>query len=502
MRRYRALAAVLVSALPIWMIACGDDSSDAPPATGGTSGDSGGGSGGKGGTDGGGTAGTGRGGTAGAATGGTGGDAGGDTGGSGGAGDGAGGTGGVPPEECDLSGAGLTRQALPTSIANDLELTNDRIWTINGHVFVRNGATLTIPACTRLEGSPAPNPGVLFAQKGGRIVAVGTANEPVLFTSAALPGARISGQWGGVVLLGSAPITATTETKQYEGLTGTDYEYGGTVDDDDSGTLQYVRIEFGGYEIASEKEINGLSMAGVGSGTTIDHVMVSNTLDDCFEWWGGSVETNFLVCNNPGDDMFDGDEGWVAGGEHWFGRRTGLVAVSSDDPNGFEWDGTPSGADLAPLPPTHIAATNVTLCGTGAAVSAARPNPELGMVLRERISGELDNLVLLGFEYGIDTRTVTGQTFMATDVTIDNSAFWAIMNTVGAPDVSDNDAGFVDDSIFTGGTNNELNPDPLPFTLEQCQASPPATAVRNSDVGAFAGDATWMNGLWVDWSED
>jgi hypothetical protein len=274
------------------------------------------------------------------------------------------------------------------------------------------------------------------------------------------------------------------------------------VANDDSGTLQYVRIEFGGYEIASEKEINGLSMAGVGSGTTIDHVMVSNTLDDCFEWWGGSVEANFLICNNSGDDMFDGDEGWLGGGEHWFGRRTALAAVSSDDPNGFEWDGTPSGADLAPKLPTHIVATNVTLCGTGAAVSGARPNPEFGMVLRERITAEIDNLALLGFEYGIDTRTEASRAWGAGDVTIDNSPFWALANTVGAPDVSDNDASFVDDSIFTGGTNNELNPDPLPFTLEQCQASPPASAVRNSDVGAFAGDATWMNGLWVDWSED
>jgi hypothetical protein len=175
--------------------------------------------------------------------------------------------------------------------------TSDTVWTISGAVHIESGATLTIEPCTRLEGTPSPNPGVLYATRGSRLVAEGTADEPILFTSSQAPGNRASGHWGGVVLLGRAPITrpaAATEAL-YEGLTDAIYTYGGNVADDDSGTLSYVRIEFGGYEILPDKEVNGLSMAGVGTGTTIHHFLVSNTLEDCFVWWGGGVRGFYLI---------------------------------------------------------------------------------------------------------------------------------------------------------------------------------------------------------------
>jgi len=304
------------------------------------------------------------------------------------------------------------------------------------------------------------------------------------------------------VLLGNAPITASTTSKIFEGLTDTDFTYGGSDAEDSSGTMQYVRIEFGGWNILPDKEINGLSMGAVGSGTTLDHIMVSNTRDDCFEWWGGTVDASYLICNNAGDDMFDADEGYVAAGEYWFGRRVGAGAVSSADPAGFEWDGTESGVNLMPKPPTHVTATNVTLCGTG--VSGAFTNPEYGMVLRERATGAFDTVALLGFEYGIDTRTNTNtaaDAIAADAFGMDNSAFWALANTVSAPDSSNNDNGYVDDSFVTDGVNNDKDLDPAPFTLEDCQTvSGPTDAVKESDLGAFSGDATWMDGRWVDWS--
>jgi hypothetical protein len=194
--------------------------------------------------------------------------------------------------------------------------------------------------------------------------------------------------------------------------------------------------------------------------------------------------------------MFDTDEGYIAAGSHWFGRRTGVSVVSSTDPTGFEWDGTEGGADITP--PTEVTVTNVTMCGTGTAFAPSGATPEYAMVLRELITGEIDGLAALGFEYGIDTRNA----IEAGDVTMDNSLFWSLTNTVGAADSSDNDAGFVDASIFDDGTNND-EPDPAPFTLEDCQeAAGPSDAVKESDVGAFAGDETWMDGLWVDFSED
>jgi len=517
----------LVVAMPGSMIACGGDEDDDTPGTGGSSGSAGkggsGGSAGKGGSSGsagkGGSSGSaGKGGSSGssgdagsagsAGTGeaGTGNEGGTGVGGSAGSGaeggtDAVGGAGaggeGNPPVECDLSGETKERETLPAVIDADLELDNTKDYFIDGTVLIADGATLTIPKCTRLEGSPAPDPGILVAQRGGRIEAIGTADEPILFTSSQAAGDRAAGQWGGVVLLGQAPITRAGGAAEsiYEGLTDEAFTYGGTDEADDSGTLQYVRIEFGGFEIIPDKEVNGLSMAGVGSGTTIDHVMVSNTLDDCFEWWGGTVTADHLVCNNPGDDYFDGDEGWQGGGEFWFGRRA-QFAISSDDPNGLEQDSINSGE----TPRSNWAFSNVTLCGTGE--DSGAPSLSFGMVLRELVTGSIDNLSLTGFDYGIDTRNA----FVTGDVTIENSSIWGLVNTLdenaAETDAADDDMGFVDASIFSEEATND-EPDPGPFTAEEClEIAGPAAAVLESDTGAFTGGAEWIEGAWVNWEEE
>lgn len=417
------------------------------------------------------------------------------------------GSGGMGPVACDLSGEGLDREELPANIEADLTLATGKVYEIKGTVWIQDGATLTIPPCTRLEGLSDPDPGLIAALRGGRLVAEGTADAPILFTSSKPAGQRAAGDWGGVVLLGRAPITGIGGIREaiYEGLTDAEYTYGGDDAADDSGVLRYVRIEFSGWEIFPEKEVNGLSMAGVGSGTVIDHVMINNTLDDCFEWWGGSVRGEYLIANNCGDDYFDGDEGWQGGGQYWFGRRD-ADSIDSDDPNGFELDSI--NGDFSPR--TAFSFSDVTLCGTGAA--SGRANPQFGMLLRELVTGEIDKLALTGFEYGIDTRNA----FEAGDVTIANSSFWGLLSGLGAADAVDsagapagsgNDLGFDDASIFTNDTSNELDPSPAPFTVAQCLADAgPAAAVINSEIGAFpdaaAVEAWNLDGLWVDWSED
>jgi hypothetical protein len=299
-----------------------------------------------------------------------------------------------------------------------------------------------------------------------------------------------------VVLLGRAPITRPAGATEalYEGLTDAIYTYGGNVADDDSGTLSYVRIEFGGYEILPDKEVNGLSMAAVGTGTTIHHIMVSNTLDDCYEWWGGGVRADYLICNNPGDDNFDADDGWQGGGDYWFGRRS-QAAIDSDDPGGFEMDSQNDGT----LPRTAFSVDKVTLCGTGAA--SGRPSPQWGMVLRELVTGTIDHLDLLGFEYGIDTRNA----FVTGDVSISNSQFWGLVNpgAIGNAAETDNDMAFDDATVFTGGTGNS-EPSAPAFTVEECLnfGEAPAASVLDSGSGAFADGADWLDGMWVDWSED
>jgi hypothetical protein len=404
------------------------------------------------------------------------------------------GGGGAGPVECDLSGDGKDHETIPQDVEDDLTLTADTVWTLTDFTLVHPGATLTIEPCTRIEGTKDPI-GVLTIMQGAKIDAVGTADAPILFTSEEPEGDRAAGDWGGVVLLGKAPITgglgiAEPQTKIYEGLVDADYTYGGEDEDDDSGNLSYVRIEYGGYELYTDKEINGLSMAAIGSATQVDHIMVSNTGDDCYEWWGGSVVADYLVCNNPGDDYFDADEGFEGGGSNWFGRRQSADAVTSDDPRGFEWDSMNDGDD----PRTNVTVSNVTLCGTG---DTGYVEPEFCMVLRELITGSIDDLACVGFEYGIDTRNA----FADGDVSIDNSQFWEIANTIGAADGVDNDSGYDDAAPFDDGTDNSS--DDGPFTLEDCQASGgPTSEVTGSEIGAFAESDDWMEGLWVDWSED
>jgi hypothetical protein len=502
-RSFSSLTFAALIAAPIALIACGDDEDTPGGSSAGSKSEAGAGTGatdggkaGKGGT--GNTGGTGNVGGSKPAEGGMPSDGG--TPGEGGtAGEGGSGGTGTEPVACDLSGEGKEREELPASIEADLMLDSAIVYQIKDKVKVRPGATLTIPPCTRLEGLAEPLPGFLTVMRGARIVAEGTADAPILFTSSQPEGDREVGDWGGLVLLGNAPLTGVAAARQevFEGLSADDdFIFGGDDPDDDSGVLRYVRIEFSGFEIADGKEVNGLSMAAVGAGTTIDHIMVSNTKDDCFEWWGGTVKADYLVANNCGDDYFDGDSGWQGGGSYWFGRRKSEF-VDSSDPNGFEQDSQVDGSE----PRTDFTFENVTLCGTGE--PSGQTSPSFGMVLRELVTGSIDNLALLGFEYGIDTRNA----FAAGDVTIENSKIWELVETLGAADGTDNDMGFDDASIFTDEASNEADPDPAPFTLEQCLATgAPAAAVINSEIGAFpdaAAVSAWkLNGKWVDWSEE
>jgi len=225
--------------------------------------------------------------------------------------------------------------------------------------------------------------------------------------------------------------------------------------------------------------------------------MVNTTLDDCFEWFGGTVNADHLVCNGGGDDMFDTDDGYIGKLDYLFGRQR---ATSSMDPNGFEWDSNLMNTDP---PVTKVTATHATLCGTGEMGTATTR----GMVLRENITGAIDDLVVTGFDVGVDTRNSFG-TPDDPRVTITNSLLYGgrVEDVAGAEnaDVADNnDEGFDEVAWFEAGEGNSSTPDPVPFTTADCQEEDgPAANVLDSDKGAFTGDPDWLDGAWIDWSED
>jgi len=171
-------------------------------------------------------------------------------------------------------------------------ITSNTVWAaknkylLEGFVYVESGATLTIEPGTIIKGDKATK-ATLIVKPGGKLIAEGTKTKPIVFTSNQTKGSRNYGDWGGVVLLGKAKVNKTPATIEGENIT----QFGGTDDNDSSGILKYVRIEYSGIAFETDKEINGLTMGGVGKGTVLEYIQVSYNGDDGFEWFGGMQST-------------------------------------------------------------------------------------------------------------------------------------------------------------------------------------------------------------------
>ena len=214
---------------------------------------------------------------------------------------------------------------LPLVIDNDLTLTNDKIWYLVGRTSVTNGTTLTIQPGTIIKGQSGTgaNATCLIIAKGAKIMAQGTQQQPIIFTSISdnievgqTRGTSleetVSGLWGGLIILGDAPISADNVSMQIEGIPASDNNglYGGTNENDNSGILNYVSIRHGGANIGEGNEINGLTLGGVGSGTIINNIEVFANQDDGIEWFGGNVNVSNVLVWNVGDDCVDIDQAY------------------------------------------------------------------------------------------------------------------------------------------------------------------------------------------------
>ncbi len=396
-------------------------------------------------------------------------------------------TGTNPTNEMDLEGA-----------LDSMTLTADTKYTLKGVVTVGSGKTLTIEPGTLIVGDKASK-GTLVIQQGAKIEAVGTAEAPIVFTSAVPAGNRKAGDWGGLVILGKAPINEPGNTAAVEGFE-TMQTYGGTDPDDSSGTLEYVRIEFSGIEIAPDNEINGLTLAGVGRGTKIDFVQVRNTLDDCFEFFGGTVDAKHLVCHRNGDDGFDFDQGYVGKLQYLFLQQDPNVA---DDANGFESDNDKDAPDVAPV--TNPTVSNVTLCGQ----NGDQAKQQFGFLFRRGFNATISNAYVTGFEAAVDFRDVpptsvdlTSSVFVGN--VVENIAY--VETADGADQLEDDDSGFDEVAWFNEGEGNLTEaaalgdcfaetPNPTP-SAEIPGATPPSGLDASAAfIGAFR-DASdnWLEG--------
>jgi hypothetical protein len=256
----------------------------------------------------------------------------------------------VPSAAAAVQTSARGQVTISSDITSSRTFHADTVYTLSGFIKVANGATLTIQPGTTVVGDYDIPGSSLFILRGARIMAEGTADRPIVFTSERPVGQRQPGDWGGVIIIGNG-ITNRGAPTYIEG-TGTGpqnplQDYGGGNDNsDNSGVLRYVRIEFAGFPTAPNEELNSLTMAAVGSGTTIEYVQVLQGLDDSFEWFGGAVNGRYLVSYESADDHFDASEGYVGRNQHLIAFqsirpevRAGLAGGVASDPQGIENDG-------------------------------------------------------------------------------------------------------------------------------------------------------------------
>ena len=286
-------------------------------------------------------------------------------------------------------------EVLKGAITSDMTLKADKKYLLQGFVYVVAPAKLTIEAGTLIRGDK-DSKGTLIIERGAQIIAEGTAQKPIIFTSNQAKGNRHAGDWGGIIMLGKAPANLPG-TPVVEG--GVDRPYGGTDANDNSGVVKYVRIEFGGIAFQPGNEINGLTMGGVGAGTTIDYVQVSFNGDDSFEWFGGTVNAKHLVAYANVDDMFDTDNGFSGKLQYLVGLSNPNIADVSKS-NGFESDNDASGSTSSPQ--TKAIFSNVSLFGPLATPTTAYdPNFGSGMHIRRNSSISVHNALVAGWPTGL-----------------------------------------------------------------------------------------------------
>lgn len=401
----------------------------------------------------------------------------------------------LSPRPSPPAGRGTLSGTITQSMTLDPALT----YRIQGTTIVEDGATLTIPAGTLLLGDVNFSGSALIVRQGGRLVALGTAEEPIVFTSSNPEGTRRRGDWGGIVMNGRSNCNFPSDECVGEGNSG---PYGGTETADDSGQLSYVRIEYAGYEVSFGNELNGLTLNGVGSGTQLDHIQSHHGSDDGIELFGGTVDLKYAYVTGASDDSFDYSTGWQGRGQFWAAQQD-----PHDADNGFEVDGNEENFDAQPL--TDPTIYNVTLVGKEAGTGSAGESSR-GIIFRRGTAGTVYNAVILGFEKGFDVDNAP----TAERVQIRNSYIFGQQHGQ-FEDQADDDEDRIDEEAFwmTEGWGNVAGVDPMlvdPFNLlmpdfrpsadsplKRGFAAPPADDFFDAVdyIGAFApGMPQWIEG--------
>jgi hypothetical protein len=337
-----------------------------------------------------------------------------------------------------------------SNISSNTTWTKDKVWQLGGRITVLDGITLTIEEGTVIKGEAGagPNATALLVARGGTLIAEGTASEPIIFTSVAdeitpeqvqagnfaSPNLdpTVNGLWGGVIVLGRAPISASNDNGdvsevQIEGIPTSDANglYGGNIPNDNSGILKYISIRHGGTNIGAGNEINGLTLGGVGSETVIEHIEIVANQDDGVEWFGGTVNTSHVVVWNCGDDGIDTDQSWA-------GTLDNFVVIGATG-HAFELDG-PEGSLVA----GHTIRNGSVVASSDGRVTEDLINTDDNSVVN------LENIFITGI--------VDGQVINRTTHDVGEVNFTNILLDVAPADLQSHVNGDIPAGVTTGNT--------------------------------------------------
>ena len=282
----------------------------------------------------------------------------------------------------DLSRLIESEQLVREPIVEDTRWQAGTTYVLDDVIYVESGAKLTIDPGVTIKGKPGS---ALVVTRGSQLFARGTRAKPIVFSSDAEPGLRQPGDWGGLVLLGSAPVNSSD--LHIEGVDPTDSRgmYGGVDKTHSCGVLEFVRIEYAGFEVYANNELNGLTLGGCGSHTVVRHVQVHLPLDDGIEVFGGTVDLKYILITGPGDDGLDWDLGWQ-------GRVQFLVVQQFRERGDNAFEGDSNKTRPLALPASRPVIFNATLIGGFSDTTAQR-----AMLLRHGTGGHFHNILMTGF---------------------------------------------------------------------------------------------------------
>ncbi len=392
--------------------------------------------------------------------------------------------------------------------------TANNTYLLKGFCFVDGGQTLTIEPGTVIKGKPGQgvNASALIIARGGKIMAEGTKEKPIIFTAEAddlngSVGDMDDGLWGGVILLGKARLNSVPKEQQIEGIPETEPRgiYGGDDDADNSGMLKYISIRHGGTDIGAGNEINGLTLGAVGSGTVIDYIEVIATKDDGIEFFGGDPRVKHFLSAFNGDDSFDYDQGFRGYGQFWIA----IQGFQRGDRIG-EHDGGTDPETGTPLATPTI--YNVTYIGQGDAAGKRT------VTFRDNAGGTYANSIFYNQHHGIDIEYLSTECswtrFQKGDLHILNNVFYQISETTplfvkAYNGVSDAQIKAANDSLYIYFTNagnlvadpglsisnNKWNVVPTKHVSDNLSAYPSSSWFDKVDYrGAVDPNDNWITG--------